>query len=658
MPLAPADRDFARGPNDARWCLPLLTGVLIFPAGVESLTLALSIPRIPIARPLAVSILLISLFAAAAAVCMLYHGTFSRKAPAASSFPLEKTAAGMAIGLAGCAVALYALTAWQQPDLSHDGNVYHIPTIHFWAQRGYVHWITFDYDVGNWKSFVNGSFNGYPKAAELLGFVLFRALDRGDVVNTVNLCFLPAGVIGIALLARLLGASAAVAAMVSSLYLLIPVHAAQSPTTYVDSAFASAVIAAVAGGAWSFRELLFQRLPWRALPALAASLGLIVGIKANGVVIAALTLIMIAAAVAFCRRPVDRSSAPRSRRLLYLSLILAGTLLVGGYWPVRNYLHCGNPVHPVQVNLGGYELFPGLPLTVAISEEDNTPARMRGWSGFRKIVHAWIQGGKHWPGSLYGVDSREGGLGYLWIGAALPCVLLVLCQLSAAAAGKPLLSGFNPSAAVVLSALALLATSFWITPMNWWARYTVWIYGLGLPCMAAVLTYVMEAGRGIRRLSLLWLMCLLGLAGFESYVGLASVKAPSVTDVQARKAALSALQDRQDPNDRVAALMYPFLYDTLTREAIRGSEPVGLGFLNPGGARLLGLLCRPLGKRMVYLLSDELQSDPRRLEAFLREHHIRHVFWDGLRHVPAALESFSSRRSQFPGFWHVFEIRK
>ena len=40
-------------------------------------------------------------------------------------------------------------------------------------------------------------------------------------------------------------------------------------------------------------------------------------------------------------------------------LLTALGLLLGGYWYLRNWLVTGNPLYPVQVDLGAWTLFPG-----------------------------------------------------------------------------------------------------------------------------------------------------------------------------------------------------------------------------------------------------------------------------------------------------------
>ena len=93
------------------------------------------------------------------------------------------------------ALLVLAVTA---PDFSWDGNMYHIPTIGFWASRGYVHWV---------EGFSQALpyINGYPKGAELIGFVLARCFGTSCLVYIGNLTMLPLGVLGIICLSGLLG---------------------------------------------------------------------------------------------------------------------------------------------------------------------------------------------------------------------------------------------------------------------------------------------------------------------------------------------------------------------------------------------------------------------------------------------------------------------
>ena len=98
------------------------------------------------------------------------------------------------LSLAFLAIALFTYlilwaTAYIAPDLSVDGNSYHIPTLSLWDSRGYIHWIK--------TSYLEPLLNGYPKGMEAVSYIVAKGLNS-QFINTTNLIFLPLGFLGIA----------------------------------------------------------------------------------------------------------------------------------------------------------------------------------------------------------------------------------------------------------------------------------------------------------------------------------------------------------------------------------------------------------------------------------------------------------------------------
>jgi hypothetical protein len=85
----------------------------------------------------------------------------------------------------------------------------------------------------------------------------------------------------------------------------------------------------------------------------AMALGLMLGTKYNSLPLAILALPVLAAALVSVRRT--------SRRwLLITALALLAILLGGGYWYARNAWLTGSPVYPFRVDLGKWNLIPGV----------------------------------------------------------------------------------------------------------------------------------------------------------------------------------------------------------------------------------------------------------------------------------------------------------
>lgn len=78
--------------------------------------------------------------------------------------------------------------------------------------------------------------------------------------------------------------------------------------------------------------------------------------------------------------------------------------------------------------MGGRTIFPGIDVAEALWEEGNTPALFKLRPEWRRSGHAWLQGLKDWPQTMYAVDGRLSGLGYVWVLGGLPASLYVVLE--------------------------------------------------------------------------------------------------------------------------------------------------------------------------------------------------------------------------------------
>jgi len=211
-----------------------LIALLTFHGALQMLVIGTGLIHIPLTGILAWLVGLIALSVASIA----FHF-----APAAQGEPTSWSV--RAIMLLGAIVLLaLGILAWIKIDPSFDGNWYHIPVIHFWAAKGYVHWVAADPPAA-WCAMAQDYMNGYPNAHEVTSFWLARfAGDRA--LNAAGVLYLPLGALGIHVLSRRLGAGAGWSAFGALLYLLMPVNIAQAHTTYVDSSFAACVVGLLA----------------------------------------------------------------------------------------------------------------------------------------------------------------------------------------------------------------------------------------------------------------------------------------------------------------------------------------------------------------------------------------------------------------------------
>ena len=169
---------------------------ITFLFSLQVLTIGLSLIQVRITPGLARGILAASLAASLVPFFLAYQGLPDFKAWSLR-FRRWQVPFLAFLGVAALTYLVLWACASIMPDLSWDGNAYHIPTLSMWDARGYIHWIN--------TTYLEGIINGYPKGAELVSYLLVKAFGN-SIINTVNLAFLPLGVLGIALIARSLGA--------------------------------------------------------------------------------------------------------------------------------------------------------------------------------------------------------------------------------------------------------------------------------------------------------------------------------------------------------------------------------------------------------------------------------------------------------------------
>jgi hypothetical protein len=649
----------------------LLGAYAVALASAQTLVVATGLAHVAMGQALAVLVIVASI--AAGWRYAVWLGPSPEAGGARSRRGLE---AGLAVGVVAIVGILYVLcwiSAIAKPDLSWDGNSYHVPMVHFWARRGYVHWVDFDFDPGPlWGGMLRAA-NAYPKGAETVDFLLVRAFGNGLPVNTNNLVFFPVGVAGVAAAGRALGASRLASWTAGAALGLVPTIVAQQMTAYVDASFAESVAALVGCVGVAFPLLARGDVPWKLVPAVASSMGLAAAAKGSGVAPAMLAMGLLALASGWAvRATAPRSRALAARRhLAFSAAVAAATFAVTGYWYARNWYYAANPLAPVRIALLGHEIFPGVPLAASVSEDALTPPYMATWPAWKRVGFTWLQGGPHlgdlahqtwfewsdaehhWPRSIRWYDAHEGGLGYLWVLVCLPAITLV-----AAAAwrrrrtdpdGGPRLDVFVPMAVVVL-------VSFLVTPMNWWARYTLGLFALGLPCLA----YLVDRAARVRRLAArvalgAWLASAFAVATFEAayqfrYSGLQGGFVAWPWQIEYTPAGLwHALLWYREP-------VYFYPLSPMDKQVISRSEPVALGSFTTVDGPWLGQLSMPPGLRDIVFVSPETAADEQQLRALFARHHVRWVYWQDGEPTPPAIVRLATDDDHTPGFWRVYEV--
>ncbi len=521
-------------------------------------------------------------------------------------------------------------------DQSWDGNAYHIPAVHLWSLHGSVYWIDDRFDAAQFM-------NGYPKAVEFLSFLLVRASGMNNAVTAGGFLFLPLGCLAAAFLARFWGAGALSSLAAGALWILIPVNIAQGTTTYVDAAYASTVAASLALIAVMLAERGRSGMLRRSLAA-GCALGLACAVKGSGVVFCGAALAVV------CAKLLRQSRRDVPAMVSRITVLLFGAVLVCGYWYARNWIFKGNPLYPVEVKAGPFTVFAGIPLD-AILDSSQIPREFASVPAAFRPILSWIQIGlrlpaisETWYDTVYGFDGRLGGLGFLWIAGCLPAALYLW---------------FFPPAGKALRAVLLIAlAAFLLQPMNWWPRYTAWIYGAGLPCFGAVLSRIFSSSSGsgtLRRASAAWMIAILFVFCFESLISLWN----AVTGGSAlNRAALMRALDRRyssaacyvEPVRGLSPCPFASLWNDSSLVLVGPLSTVD----ESGKYLLLGEISQPVGMRRFEPLREDV--GPQEIAGAV-ERGARHVILDDALAVPEAVRA-KARSVRHVGGFYLIELSR
>lgn len=615
----------------------LLAAYVVFLSMIQVVTIALSLGRVVLTPTVAAGDILVSLVVGLAVWRLGANGgAFARSSatgrPGGSRIWLILTGV-----FAALTYGLYGVVSYYQPDSSWDGNYYHIPSIGTWAVKGYIYWIP-----SNWPQ--ASLMNGYPKGAELVGFVLSQGLRNSYFVNLSNFLFLPLGILGIISLSRSLGASLEAATLSGLAFMAVPTVVFQLPTSYVDVAFACCVIAVMAAVLVIVDDLFAGRsISPRSLLMFGGSLGLSLSTKDTGlgIVVVSVGGIVAVLAVNLAKRAWRERYLGLWRGILFLAGTLAVALIVGGYWYIRDLLLAGSPIYPIGVRFLGHTVFPGASVSEVINATAMTPVFMRSWPEPVQVIYTWLQGLNAWPGSLTSVDARLGGLGYLWLFACVPSMVILLYR--SVQLRRPYVHRGR-----VLVLLGVVGVAFALTPMSWWARYTVWIYAAGLPSLAAIGDEVWSRGSsgqavsGWSRLRRVWLLVVAAMVVVEgglSLVGVASASRVSYPYASLKSGFPRVLSARNWSRPTVDLSAYPNVRGTELESVMKQCRPVAVNFVDGTDESLLfGPLSLPLGcRRIIPLQGSGGDTDIRALLGL----GVKYVIWDDRISVPPDVKKSS-----------------
>jgi hypothetical protein len=352
------------------------------------------------------------------------------------------------------------------PPYTWDGLWYHLPIVGRIIQNGAIQ--------ENPAPFMIDQFmNIFPKNIELF-FLWHIILLKSDViVDLSQLLFTLMGVFAIYSIAIKLGIEKRYAIYSGILFFFTPIMILQSKTNYVDVAVSVLFLIAI-------NFLIHERPDIKTvrvsilLSGIAA--GILLGSKGSG----PLFLIVLSSAILFREllkyfNPfkifhegvIDRGTLTRILRQ-YLMYFLMPSILIGGYWYVKNWVLYGNPVYPMEISLMNVTLFKGLYSGII----DPTPEIILKLSLVERLIHVWLE-----KVDYYLYDSRFSGFGPIWFIISLPSI--VFCVIHSLKRGR-----FR---FLFLSMAVIIA--FILYPRSWNTRYVIFIVGLGALSTGMVLEY-------------------------------------------------------------------------------------------------------------------------------------------------------------------------
>jgi hypothetical protein len=351
-----------------------------------------------------------------------------------------------------------AVSAALLPPYAWDALDYHLPAVAYWVQQSEIS--TTPYHLFS---------NVFPMNTELTMAWPAAMLRSDALLNFSEFPFALLGALALVVIARAIDLRRSTALAVGSLFLLTPIVLQQMTTSYVDLAYAAALLTCAA---FLFRavQTVSSAAPDRSLALRYFVMGgfaggLALGSKGSaGTALAVLSLVVLVALVYAVRtRRLSLASAAGMVVVFALPVLALGT-----FWYARNWIDRGNPLYPVTIAPAGVKIFQGrgsLTDTILFRSTVSTPAVLRGKPWPIQVLRAWV--GER-PGKTYIYDSRLGGFGLVWPLVAVPALVAFAYW---ALRRRRLVLG-----ALIAPFLVILA----LQPLPWWSRFTIMFCGLGL----------------------------------------------------------------------------------------------------------------------------------------------------------------------------------
>jgi hypothetical protein len=223
------------------------------------------------------------------------------------------------------------------PPAGGDAFIYHLTFPASWLKTGRIAYVPLPYGAQ--------AATYYPLDMELFFLWIMRAFQSDLLVNLAQVpCWLIAA-LGVAAISRETGVGRPGAIVGAAFVMLAPGILQQVTVARVDVAFASWFVTAI------YFALRFGRTKKSgSLVLFGVSIGLLIGTKPIGVTYAVIPLLL------FFFNLRGRGFASAVFSVFEVAMI---SIVFGGFWHIRNWIATGNPFFPLDVNLLGWNIFPG-----------------------------------------------------------------------------------------------------------------------------------------------------------------------------------------------------------------------------------------------------------------------------------------------------------
>ncbi len=225
----------------------------------------------------------------------------------------------------------------------HDALHYHLPNAVRWMQERSIHMV-----VGVPAQCVHENGMIVPF---LLSFA--RAERLFPIVHLPKALLVAATIYG---LARYVGVRSLAATVAACVALSVPMVVFQSFSAYVDLYAAASWLSAVLAVAWAMRAT-HPRQRRNLLILAGLSAGVALGAKTTYLIMTAL-LVAVILAERWIRPQEGRTLAPAPAR--NVGIFCAGVLGCTAFWFTLGTVEAGNPIYPVPVTIGEWQVLPGI----------------------------------------------------------------------------------------------------------------------------------------------------------------------------------------------------------------------------------------------------------------------------------------------------------